>query len=458
VPFSSYYETCLIRGIQAIEGWEKQWAPFDTDPTLNVNKDDLWPLLKTFTERLKDNYPFFHPRYAGQMLKPPHSLAVLGYFMTMLINPNNHALDGGPATAQMEKDCIQAFAKCFGYENPLGHLTSSGTIANLEALWIAREIHPEKAVAYSEQAHYTHGRMAQLIQVKTVKIPATPEGRMDLDALETALKEGHIGTVVVTLGTTSLGALDPLDAILALRQTYDFRIHVDAAYAGFYRVLAETDPAFSLFKRIAECDSLVFDPHKHGLQPYGCGCIMFKDPAVGAYYRHDSPYTYFTSDDLHLGEISLECSRPGAAAAALWLTLQCFPLTAEAGFGPILQKTRAAALYLAGQLQAEGNYRLYLPPELDIVIYFPQGASTREISERTDAVFQAAMAKESPQPLYLAKLRVDAAQFHRLHPEIEINTEDVTLLRSCMMKPEHLTWASEITASLNLHARETIQV
>src|SRR6185436_2957634 len=70
------------------------------------------------------------------------------------------------------------------------------------------------------------------------------------------------------------------------------------------------------WRAIAECDSVVVDPHKHGLQPYGCGAVLFADPGVGRLYSHDSPYTYFTSDELHLGEISLECSRAGAAAAA----------------------------------------------------------------------------------------------------------------------------------------------
>ena len=71
------------------------------------------------------------------------------------------------------------------------------------------------------------------------------------------------------------------------------------------------------FAAIAECDSAVVDPHEHSLQPYGCGAVLFRDPAVAGHYLHDSPYTYFTSDELHLGEISLECSRAGPATAAL---------------------------------------------------------------------------------------------------------------------------------------------
>ena len=124
------------------------------------------------------------------------------------------------------------------------------------------------------------------------------------------------------------------------------------------------------FDAIAECDSVVIDPHKHGLQPYGCGAVLFRDPRVARHYLHDSPYTYFTSDELHLGEISLECSRAGAAAAALWLTLQLLPLTPD-GLGAVLRPGRRAALAWAGQIAAAEQLALYQRPELDIVTYFP---------------------------------------------------------------------------------------
>src|ERR1035438_83991 len=81
----------------------------------------------------------------------------------------------------------------------------------------------------------------------------------------------------------------------------------------------------NLGQLIPHADSLVVDPHKHGLQPYGCGCVLFRDPAVGRFYKHDSPFTYFTSKELHLGQISLECSRAGASAVALWATQRLLP-------------------------------------------------------------------------------------------------------------------------------------
>src|SRR5207248_8346440 len=139
-----------------------------------------------------DNYPFFHPRYAGQMLKPPHPAAIAGYLAAMQINPNNHALDGGPATAAMEKEVVAQLATMFGYGEHLGHLTTSGTIANLEALFVARELHPGRGIAYSADAHYTHSRMCHLIGVAGHAVPPDATGPMHLDALEALLRAGSV--------------------------------------------------------------------------------------------------------------------------------------------------------------------------------------------------------------------------------------------------------------------------
>ena len=166
-----------------------------------------------------------------------------------------------------------------------------------------------------------------MLKLPFESVPCDRFARMDLSALEDRLKRGGVGTVVATLGTTAVGSLDPLPEILALRERYGFRLHADCAYGGYYTLASNlAPPTRSAFDRLAEVDSIVIDPHKHGLQPYGCGCVLFRDPAVGKFYQHESPYTYFSSGDLHLGEISLECSRPGAAAVALWATQRLLPL------------------------------------------------------------------------------------------------------------------------------------
>src|SRR5207249_10682050 len=120
------------------------------------------------------------------------------------------------------------------------------------------------------------------------------------------------------------------------------------------------------FDRLSEADSIVIDPHKHGLQPYGCGCVLFRDPALGRFYQHASPYTYFTSKELHLGEISLECSRPGAAAVALWATQRLLPLAPGGEFATMLDRCRGAALVLYEKLCSDDRWVTCFAPELDI--------------------------------------------------------------------------------------------
>src|ERR1700674_2175421 len=311
-------------------------------------------VLNLAAGRLQDNYPYFHPLYAGQMLKPPHPVAQLAYALAMTINPNNHALDGGRATSAMEKEAVVQLAAMFGWTKFLGHLCSGGTMANLEALWVAGQVAPGKMILASSQSHYTHQRISKVLQLPFETIPSDARGRIDLQILEKRLKDGGIGTVVVTMGTTATGSVDPLHETLALSKKYNFRIHADAAYGGYFTLLENLEPdTQKAFAAIGEADSIAIDPHKHGLQPYGCGCILFNDPAVGRWYKHNSPYTYFTSTDLHLGEMSLECSRPGAAAAALWATQKFLPLTKRGEFAQGLANGREAALAFYGKLHAD---------------------------------------------------------------------------------------------------------
>src|SRR5436305_621465 len=89
-------------------------------------------ILEHTAERLGDNYPYFHPLYAGQMLKPPHPIARAAAALADWINPNNHALDGGRASSRMEKEAVAELAAMVAWPQHLGHLTSGGTMANLE--------------------------------------------------------------------------------------------------------------------------------------------------------------------------------------------------------------------------------------------------------------------------------------------------------------------------------------
>ncbi|MHB1211689.1 MAG: pyridoxal phosphate-dependent decarboxylase family protein [Candidatus Nanopelagicales bacterium] len=432
-----------------------RFGEFDQHPSLRVTDEDLGHAFARLAERLHDNYPFGHPRYVGQMLKPPHPAAVLGYVAAMLINPNNHALDGGPATARMEKEVVARVATMLGFASHLGHLTSSGTIANLEALWIARELHPGKAIAFSADAHYTHSRMCQVIGVEGIAIPTDSAGRMDLGALEAELATGRIGTVVATLGTTGLGALDPLQEIVALARSHGARVHVDTAYGGFYALIADDSAdgvASAPYAAIAEADSVVVDPHKHGLQPYGCGAVLFADPSVGRLYQHDSPYTYFSSDELHLGEISLECSRAGAAAAALWLTLEVIPLS-DMGLGQVLRANRRGALAWTRLLERSDTLASYQAPELDIVAFFPRHPALSAVDAASLDLFRNAASLPPPQQVHLATYAIKSEEMVARGHRIAADVVGGRILRSTVMKPESAAAIPAIHARLESLAR-----
>jgi glutamate/tyrosine decarboxylase-like PLP-dependent enzyme len=425
--------------------FRRQWESIKNHSDLDIDIPQALEILQQLEEKLKDNYPFFHPRYAGQMLKPPHPIAMAAYLMAMQINPNNHALDGGPATAKLEFAVVKQIAEMFGYSEHLGHLTSSGTIANLEALWIAKSLHPEKKIAFSKNAHYTHHRMCEVIGAQYVTLES-------FENLESDIKKHEIGTIVVTIGTTSLGEIEPLENIVPTAQSLKVRVHVDAAYGGFFMLLANQKKCLvrkDPFLAIKEADSIVVDPHKHGLQPYGCGCILFRDPSVGKFYKHDSPYTYFTSKNLHLGEISLECSRPGAAAAALWATLQYLPLQSDAGLGIMLTKTRTAALKFSKLLAGSTAFLEFALPDLDIVTYFPKTKmfNASQTSTKVQRIFESTM--ENPKhPLYLAALTVESSMIKKLYSDFIADEPTTKILRSVLMKPEHLDFVPQIFSEL----------
>jgi glutamate/tyrosine decarboxylase-like PLP-dependent enzyme len=411
-------------------------------------------VMNEVATRLRDNYPYFHWLYAGQMLKPPHPIARAAYALATWINPNNHALDGGRASSVMEKECVAEIAAMFGWREHLGHLCGGGTMANLESLWVAGQLHPGKKIVASEQAHYTHRRITSVLGLPFAEAPCDAKGRMDPHALERMLQAGDVGCIVATIGTTGTGAVDPLPQLLELRDRFGARLHVDAAYGGYFTLAANLAPeSRAAFDLIGKADSIVVDPHKHGLQPYGCGCVLFRDPGVGALYKHESPYTYFTSSELHLGEISLECSRPGASAVALWATQRLLPLERGGEFAAMLEACREGALRLFERLNQDPRWTVAFPPELDIVVWAPRSHSARHSSDLSQRVFEEA----AKQNLHLALTQLPVRFFTPAEGGLEADSDRVLCLRSVLMKPEHQRWIDRLWETLNGAADRVMQ-
>jgi tyrosine decarboxylase / aspartate 1-decarboxylase len=438
---------------QALEKLDAGFSSLPPNSTQPPQSDRIAEVLASTAERLQDNYPYFHPMYAGQMLKPPHPVARSAYALAQWLNPNNHALDGGRASSAMEKEAVAEIARMSGWTAHLGHLTSGGTMANLEALWVAGQFAPGKTILASQQAHYTHSRISAVLHLKFETVACDARARMATDALAKRLAKGDVGTVVATLGTTATGSVDPLAEILELREKHGFRVHCDAAYGGYFGLAANLAPeARRAFESVPRVDSLVIDPHKHGLQPYGCGCVIFPDPAVGRFYKHDSPYTYFSSNELHLGEISLECSRPGAAAVALWATQKLLPLVPRGEFARGLEQCREAALEFHHRVAGDNRFMPAFPPELDIVVFAPLAASLSESSALTRKIFDAA----AKRGLHLAVAELPTEFFAAPRGDVTKDRPRISCLRSVLMKPEHLDWVGRIWEALDAATTEVL--
>jgi tyrosine decarboxylase/aspartate 1-decarboxylase len=144
-----------------------------------------------------------------------------------------------------------------------------------------------------------------------------------------------------------------------------------------------------------------------------------------------------------LGEISLECSRPGAAAVALWATQRLLPLVPGGEFAAGLSSSRNAALALAARLSESPRWVVPFAPELDIVVWAPRTKSASEASRQSQQIFDRAAAGD----LHLALIQLPLRYFSPT--DFEADQNHILCLRSVLMKPEHELWVDEIVTRLN---------
>ncbi|GBD92711.1 L-2,4-diaminobutyrate decarboxylase [bacterium BMS3Abin05] len=452
----------LTAGLNHYQRWREGLYPEDESifpenyPKGVYFKKDLERLSaawEEFLQKMDQNIPYPSVRYGAQMLKDPALPAVLAYFYTLLTNPNNHAYEGGPVTTQMEMEVVQQLLSLVGFETGWGHLTSGGSLANMEALWAVRDFRKSGTVVFSKGSHYSWKRIASILKTgKVAEIPVDAHYRMDLNALESELKNGNVMIIIANLGTTGTGAVDPLEAILKLRDRYGFHLHVDAAYGGYYRSVildqdgclmpfdaAEipvSDYVYSQLALLGEADSITLDPHKHGLVGYGAGSVLFKDEALRQVILNTAPYTYHVTDKPNIGMFTLEGSRPGAAAAAVWFTHKLIPLN-ESGYGQILMRCRETAQALYDELSQFESLRAICEPDLDLIGFYRIGRnpkSLQSINEATEAIYRKLSVENPGAPFILSKFVIDPETAGRILPGVEIDTDHFTAMRGVFMK------------------------
>ena len=227
-----------------------------------------------------------HPRCFGFIPSQPTWPSILADFMVagFNINQSSWLISSGPS--QLELVVIDWFRRWIGYpENAGGVLTSGGSAANLDGLVAARESvgNPERGTLYmSDQSHSALIKAARIMGLRPEcirMIPTDGRFRMNMDALANTVAEDRAAgfspiAVCANAGTSSCGAVDPLETMADYCESQGIWLHVDAAHGGFSIV---TEEGRNILDGIERADSIVLDAHKWFFQPYEVGGLMVKD-------------------------------------------------------------------------------------------------------------------------------------------------------------------------------------
>jgi glutamate/tyrosine decarboxylase-like PLP-dependent enzyme/anti-sigma regulatory factor (Ser/Thr protein kinase) len=280
-------------------------------------------------------------------------------------------------------------------------------------------------IIYAPQTmHYSWEKGPAAIGIgsrQVVPIPVDARYRTDMarlrQELERALQE-HVPVIatVGVVGATEEGAVDPMHELVALRQEFaarglSFSLHCDAAYGGYidacfrsadgrFRDLAEMqreyagwppEEVYKSYAALKDVDSVTIDPHKLGFVPYPAGAIVFRDGRVKDLVAQEASYALGgrivrQPGEIHIGKYILEGSKPGAAAAATFLSHRVVPLN-ETGYGAVLGQTlRIARTFhdrmqaFAKTMEAEFTLQLLVPPDTNILVYGFNPAGNDQLS------------------------------------------------------------------------------
>lgn len=427
----------------------------------DISDDNFMQKLEVLCTSLQKSVDFANPMYLAHMVVVPTPYSLLAFYLGSLMNQNQHAFESSPSTTNMEFETIMSICKLFEYpENSWGHFTSGGTLANLEAAWLTRKKYGNKLkILFASTAHISWKRICDITNVDYKIINVNQNFQIDLNHL---LNEINIAKnnkenllVVASLGTTGCGAIDPIDEICEMKKEYNFSLHIDAAWGGFFKVL-ETDNILDIdvkkkFKAIKEADSITVDPHKQGYIPYGCGTVIYRDSSLRNEILHNAPYTFTLNNNL--GQISLEGSRNGAYAASCWLNFQVLPLT-NSGMGKIYRRLLEQTIYFK-RLIIQNGFKLLTEPEMNIICFYPEGKSLSEINEKSQRVIDACSIKNSNKGYpVLSKYTTDDNNFiSRIGYELDENS--ITSIRCVISK---LYWDEAEWKSICARVMERIKL
>ena len=341
-----------------------------------------------------------------------HMTSALPYFMLPLskimiaLNQNLVKTETSKAFTPMERQVLGmihrlvyeqdgAFYRKYMHDprHALGAMCSGGTVANLTALWVARNnafpaegsfrgIHQEglfralryygcegTAILVSRRGHYSLRKAADVLGLGReflVPIDTDDDNKINTDALRQKCLELHrqkirVMAICGIAGTTETGNVDPLDAMADIAREFGAHFHVDAAWGG--PTLFSRTHRY-LMKGIEKADSVTFDAHKQLYVPMGAGLVVFRDPALASAVEHHAQYI-IRKGSRDLGSTTLEGSRPGMSM----LIQSGLKILAREGYEILIDQGIDKARTFAEMIDGEPDFELVTRPELNILTY-----------------------------------------------------------------------------------------
>ena len=311
-------------------------------------------------DALETSSQLHHPGFMAHMDPPTPAVAWAASLWLAATNQNLLHPDVAPKGRLLSQRVVDWLAPSFGMEG--GHFVPGSTLANLTALWAAREVRGVKRVAASDKSHLSIRKAADILGLEYLAVETDAEHRLRPDQLpelsETAL--------VLTAGTVAAGAVDPLE-----RPDSSAWVHVDAAWAGPLKLSEVHAP---LLEGVESADSVGFSAHKWMYQPKGAALVFFRD-AESAHASMSYGGGYLSAPNVGLLGSAPATALPLAATLLAW---------GRKGMAEHLEADMARACRLTELVDGDPRFERWGPNRTGIVIWRPAREPAAEVRQRLE--------------------------------------------------------------------------
>ena len=376
------------------------------DEPLPEKGSSIDEILKRFRDDVAPNAMGVpSPRYFGQFNPTPLPIGVWADVFTSMLNQNGGAWRNGPTSAMIEARVIRWLCDLLNYgAQSFGTLASGGSEANLIALKCARDritgsvkdhgmrSAPRDLVVYaSDQCHYSIDKSVDILGLgrnSLRKIPTDDRFHIRVDALREQIardrEEGYLPFCIVGVaGTTSSGAIDPIEELAAVARENDCWYHVDAAYGG---PLAFSAKHKAKLQGVELADSITFDPHKWMFVPFSCGAVLVREG--GRVLRDSFDMTpEYLSEDRGGADVEFDFFRYGqmgtrrSNSLKLWMAMK---FMGREGYARAVERHIDLTNYFAGRIDALPNFERVGEVETAVCCFHHSSNSEQQLQQKIE--------------------------------------------------------------------------